>query len=414
MAAAARPADHGRAFASLDGLRGAAALAVVLGHFVNAFLPWTSGFGAVRHLPFEPALQEAPFTLFYSGSFAVAVFFVLSGFVLSVKFFQTSSVDVVVSSALRRYVRLAVPVLGSVVVAWFLLAAGLMRNHEAAERTGSTGWLSTFWNMSANPVRAVYEGTYGAFFRGSVDYNSSLWTMSYELAGSFIVFMLLALFGKVRRRWVVYAVFCLALGRDYYVAFVMGVALCDLWFNWPRGRQVLTRAGWPLLVLGLALAMWPPGATPGTLLYPLSRISGPSVLAPVPQLAQMAGAVCVLAAVLTLAPVARIFCSRPLQYLGRISFALYLLHVLLLGSLSCIVFDALAEHLSYGASAALTFAVSLPVMFLVSSAFTRYVDDNAILLSTRCRDLFVAPRRAQQAESGAPDDLSEREVPRTS
>jgi hypothetical protein len=86
----------------LEAVRGLAACAVVLNHLLLAFWPV---FAEDRSI--SPLLKVT-----YKGSFAVAVFFVLSGFVLSLSFFRTRDVRVVTSAAVRRYPRLALPVAG--------------------------------------------------------------------------------------------------------------------------------------------------------------------------------------------------------------------------------------------------------------------------------------------------------------
>ncbi|WP_443147193.1 acyltransferase family protein [Paenibacillus sp. KACC 21273] len=76
----------------LDGLRGLAALIVVISHFVVAFYPSLYN-GSIDSVHTQKSLElwisKSPFNLFYNGNFAVCVFFVLSGYVLSYKFFIT-------------------------------------------------------------------------------------------------------------------------------------------------------------------------------------------------------------------------------------------------------------------------------------------------------------------------------------
>ncbi|RZS89731.1 peptidoglycan/LPS O-acetylase OafA/YrhL [Motilibacter rhizosphaerae] len=395
-----------RTYANLDGLRGFAALVVVMTHSINTFLPAVSGVGVVQHEWFEPALRQPPLTLLWNGEIAVAVFFVLSGFVLSAKFFQTGSRDAVVSSALRRYVRLVVPVLSAVLVAAALMRAGLMHNQEGARVSGSTGWLAVQWTVQAHLRPALDEGLVGAFTHAAPQFDSSLWTMGYELTGSFIVFGTLLIVGRVRRRGWLYAALLLWFLQDYYAAFIAGVAICDGWHNAPRVRAALERWAPALLGVGLLLGLWPVKTFPGMVLNRLVDLHAPAHVAPLHQLAHELSAVGILIGVLSLGPLSAVLRTRPLQFLGRVSFSLYLLHVLVLGSLSCWLLARLAPDLGYGAAAATSFAVTLLVCFAAAAAFTRYVDDQAIVLSARFARLFTteSPTRPQ-ADAGAQDDL---------
>jgi peptidoglycan/LPS O-acetylase OafA/YrhL len=93
----------------LDGVRGVAACVVFFGHLLLA-------------------LTGAP--LIFNGNAAVCIFFVLSGYVLS-ELSQHSGLSFL-AQALRRYLRLIVPMLITSTFAWALLAFGAYRNQEAA------------------------------------------------------------------------------------------------------------------------------------------------------------------------------------------------------------------------------------------------------------------------------------------
>src|SRR5580692_8294430 len=81
----------------LEALRGLAALVVVVWHFFLGLDP------AVLSLP---GLRGTPFFAFVHGSAAVGVFFVLSGYVLTRRYFETGQKRVLVIGALKRWFRL--------------------------------------------------------------------------------------------------------------------------------------------------------------------------------------------------------------------------------------------------------------------------------------------------------------------
>ena len=95
----------------IDGLRGFFALLVVYIHY-SAFFYTTLPNG------------------FYNSCMMVCGFFILSGFVLSYRFWQNREIKFLTSAALRRYVRLTVAPLISILIAYLLLRFGLIFNHE--------------------------------------------------------------------------------------------------------------------------------------------------------------------------------------------------------------------------------------------------------------------------------------------
>ena len=94
----------------LEALRGIAALIVVIGHYLNAFYPYTV-FGSsgdyVAHGMWEKLLLTTPLGFFKAGDFAVCVFFVLSGYVLSYKYLGEKDVrPPIIAAILKRPFRL--------------------------------------------------------------------------------------------------------------------------------------------------------------------------------------------------------------------------------------------------------------------------------------------------------------------
>ena len=190
-------AEANNRFPYLDGLRGIASVAVFLWHNFLSFFP-----GAVspdiplRSRLLEVTVFQSPLNLLFAGDFAVYIFFVLSGFVISIKHFRGNYSNALKSSFLRRYVRLMPPAIVTILVSYAILKCGLMYNNAAAQLTKSW-WLTLNWrDVNVDLRNALWMGLYGMWSRGisaSEQFNSNLGTLFIELLGSLIIFAFILL-----------------------------------------------------------------------------------------------------------------------------------------------------------------------------------------------------------------------------
>jgi len=406
--------DNQHRYHNLEGLRGLAAFVVVIWHFTVAFLPFVIGFSAVsRHFRYEHLVANTPLFLPFAGTFSVLVFFVLSGFVLSLSFFRRKDVGVLVSSASRRYFRLMLPAFGSVLFAYIIMRIGDRAHLETAQITGSP-WLTWYWNFQPHFWGAIHQGAFGVFFNDSsvtatnlAMYNSNLWTMYVELLGSFIVFAILAFFGRLQKRWLIYGALAIIFSHSYFLAFLLGVAICDVWVNFPSLKDRLhPLVAWGLLAFGIVAGSWHNTFNIHPSYYsayqlPFFTIQGTE------QFMRTLGAACLIIAVLRMSWLTRFFESRPLQYLGRISFALYLLHFAVIYSFSCLLFNRLLPHLGYAKSFGVMFSISLPLILVLSHFYTKWVDVPAIQISKRVGNWLTAPLSKRAASNAQQEQLSD-------
>lgn len=388
-------------FRYLDGLRGLAALIVVIDHLAIAFFQRATDTEVlVRHTPFEEVVLQTPLHLLVSGNFSVCIFFVLSGFVLSSKFFRTGQRSVVWASAFRRYARLEIPVLASVILSYLVVSAGLLHNEAAATVSGST-WLPSLWSgLQPSAFGALYHAVAGVFIDGKSPYNTVLWTMQLELAGSFLVFGLLLAVGRWRRRWWVYAALAAGLINSYLVCFVAGVAICDWYFS-RQGRISWKPYVWgPALAGSLILGSIPVGKLAGTVYSGLPAWLGYG-MDPTHRV-HVIGAIGLVAVLVATPLLQRGLEGRVMQALGRTSFGLYLTHMLVLGTLSCWLLTWLVPALGYLAGAALTIVLSGLAMGAVAYVFSRWVDVPAIRLSGLLYRRFFPQRWRSRQAAGEP------------
>ncbi|WP_400190335.1 acyltransferase family protein [Hymenobacter sp. B81] len=388
----------------LDGLRGLAALGVLLNHYLTAFYPtMLTGEAATAHLPqwpgFEYALAATPLNLLRSNGVGVCVFFVLSGFVLSEAYFRRPHPLTLQAQAARRYLRLMLPVAASALLGFAGLRLDWFRNDEVAAVSGAA-WFGRSWQTQPSVLQFVKDVVFDIPLAGEPAYNPVLWTLHLELMGSFLVFALLAFFGTARNRGLIYlaaaTLLFLSPWNLYLVAFVLGVALND----WHRHGPAVPAAGRPWLVGLLLLGFVGLGSYPTT--YFTGLAASPYRWLLLPRLGpdhsellhHIAAAALLLGAVLLSVRLQRLLQARWLVFLGSVSFGLYLLHFLVLGSFSARLFLGLHARLGYHLSFGLMALASVPVLLLAAYALHRWVIEPSSALSRRVYGRWFQPRPA--------------------
>lgn len=185
---------------SVDGLRGLAALNVVFAHFIGSFFPGTFLIGSFLPIlnlgadwkrvsgdsfaPYLNILISPLVNVFYGGRFAVLIFFVLSGYVLSSPYFHENGFNKLRRRMFGRYIRLNIPIAASVAISFFVYRSELYFNIPAASLTDSGAWLAQFFGAGVSLNHAVKMAVYESVFFGSGLLNPPLWTMKIEFIGS--------------------------------------------------------------------------------------------------------------------------------------------------------------------------------------------------------------------------------------
>ena len=226
----------------LDGIRGWASFAVLLAHSLIYFLALTTpalrfdhkrlAAGVANH-DYLDIIAGTALRFVSNGHLAVLVFFVLSGYALSIGHLNLAKRKLAQATA-SRYFRLLIPVLFTSLVAYVLLKSGLMFNLEAAKSPdGSPSWIGSMYRFDAGLADVLRFSFFDVFFRYDPDatYNSSLWTMPVELAGSLLIYSYLAIFRATETiHWRLVALVTLALFLVIPVlaCFMIGYSIAEL------------------------------------------------------------------------------------------------------------------------------------------------------------------------------------------
>ena len=348
----------------------------VCGHIIIAFEPKISGV-----LPGTRTANSLVGTVFFiliNGQAAVVFFFVLSGYVLTTRFFENPVSDYLMTAALKRLPRLALLTTIVTVASALIWLSDLYLCRQASELTGSS-WLHDFAsanlpdNFHPSLLGAFGQGMWRTFFAGDSYYDTVLWTMMYEFHGSIVVFIAAPFIVFVLKNKLAWLSFTFALlifrfASPYMMSFICGMGIAYY-------RQALFSLASPpltaiLVFLGVyLLGFYLPDGHYAVFANFLKLAAGNGFVFQI--LLQTIGATCIIIAVLQSPIAERILDNRIGVILGRLSFPIYLVHVPIILSASSAVylglFPFIGERSIWGAAAStliLTFAISWPLAWI--------------------------------------------------
>jgi peptidoglycan/LPS O-acetylase OafA/YrhL len=396
----------------LEGLRGLASLCVVVGHIQGSFFL----FDFQNHLdrvaamnwPLRPlltSLSEAPF----NGRFAVWVFWTLSGFALSYRFFvlrdvqhSTKSRSYLLDAALRRYPRLLLPVVAATLFSYSLIKLGLMGNHAAALKLSYPGhfnsWLADAFSFTPQFPNALGSAFWSTFFSSHVlpYYDPPLWTMKRELLGSFFIFSFLACFGGMSWRWLVYlagGLFFIRIHQIWVDAFLAGILLCDIHVNHLQSlRQSSQFASAWIEFLRRNLAVAAIGAV--TLVFLVGYFGQATVISidvdPRADFSYIFLAFLTIIWVQFSRPVKALLSSPFWAFIGKISFGIYICHLPFIMSFSTHFYLWMEPAMGHLPAAFLTALVTLPGVIGLGTIFYWVADKPSVPFSKFVAEFLIS------------------------
>jgi peptidoglycan/LPS O-acetylase OafA/YrhL len=355
------PRDVERPTDFLDGMRGYAAFAVYCCHFIMPTHPrGHMAYGGNDGVADYWATQLPIIRLIYSGHVSVSLFFVISGFSISLKPLKqarngsySSFFDTMASATFRRTCRLYLPCLVMLWITFIIACLGAFDFSYA---------LTKNWPFLSKPLRIpiAHHNVWLQFKDWAaqvylwsdplgrrtqhIPYGVQLWTIPVELSCSFVSF--LALIGLAKVRPVMRMAITTAIGAYFQfkrhpeaTLFLAGTTLAELYLirqervAFAPSRKSETQSqkiqSCLLFVVGLFIASYPPsGANKGTFSAPLYHVAyflfG--------DMLEILHLYVTLSSVMLIYIVSRspflqgVFSTPLARYLGKTSFALYCVH----------------------------------------------------------------------------------------
>lgn len=378
----------------IDGLRGAASLFIVFHHFIMGYYPAAfKGAEGVPHLKegVEAAFSQSLPGFFVTGDLWVSVFCLVSGFVIAYQVFHMKDEKEFSKSLLKRYPRLMLPVFALSAIVYIMLHLNLFYNVPASLLSGSE-WLAEYYRNKTTLYDLFFSGIVDIWIVGmSTLYSNAFWMLADLFAGSFMAYILAAMGRGMNKRmlYVYIGAALLYLSTNSRLAdFALGVLAAYIVEQF--GERIKSRkkacicAGIIMLAAAVVLGAYPVGHEPDNAYRILNHL--PDRLNPFYFYHMLAAALLIMS-IWLLKPLGKVLSLKPVLFLGKISYSLYLVHIPVIYSLSAwLLVKFMAKTGSYNLSAGLSFIISLPVMILLSWLFNRFIEKNCTKLINKVVD----------------------------
>jgi peptidoglycan/LPS O-acetylase OafA/YrhL len=358
-------------YRSLDAVRGVAALTVLLHHAAMTF----PGGGENRQEILErgfraPAawLYATPLRLAVNGPAAVLLFFVLSGFVLTLAL-NSDRRPSYPGFAVARFCRIWLPFAVAI-----LVSAALSALLASSPAPGTSDWFR--FGTWHNPVSPANLTRHLAMTGTATDLDNPMWSLIHELRISFIFPAIVFL--TMRRpvsTFVGSVLLCFAsvilVGQGalsshviswfqtctYVYFFVVGILLAN---SAERVTEALSSLPQPMTALLWILALGGLTIAPSDTSH-VAEVANGALLLVSGLAAGLIVALCISGGLAE-----RVLLSAGPRFLGRVSYSLYLTHIVVLAT----VVHALSTTLSLPVAV----AIALPVSIVTAELCQRYVE----------------------------------------
>lgn len=333
----------------IDGLKGISAVSVVLEHLLVTIF----GISSLSSFRF-PVIHNL-----WDGNFAVSVFIILSAVLTchGIERHREYLLGYYRYIVLKRYFRLVVPV-GTIIIMMYLLnLAGLFYAEEFGAKTGN-GWLmnttETLAHLPGNILCAPLGGCYTILRVG--------WMLKYVFLGTmWVVILDLLLADKSWKSRLFLLVICTYIAWKcdfYYINVVAGYAL------YHAAKNLYDMQTWiKCMMTVIAISVF---CLSDFLFYSDEW--------------NMVRAICLVTVPCVVPKMQMILNMKPLRWLGGISMSIYLLHLLVIYTITCRLANAVVPS---SLNIVMMFAVTLLITIILAYIFSSYVEIRLASLTDR-------------------------------
>lgn len=354
------------------GLKFIASFVVILHHFALYFYPAfiSNNFIDLRtsnHVEMKFALS--PFNIFsWGGNVCVCIFFIISGFLISYKYYFNKDRKNSVHNYINRYLKLTLPILFSSLFYFIIIHLIKFINGDVL-CINVLGKQGSYCNFDINIFRLIYESFFGFFVKGNVLINPVLWTMYGEMLGSFVIMVLLPIIGNDKKRKYIYVFLIILLADSIVFPFLLGMILCDFYKN-NVFDNIFNK--WYVKIILLLLSIYFCGFTYqaySTKLYNFLNLGFHDSLL----FYHTIGSILLIIVVIYSDFLKKLLSLQIFSKFKNISFGVYLFHWLVLNTYSIILQNILMKYIDYKYAFIIVFFSSIIIIYVLSHFIFSYI-----------------------------------------
>lgn len=366
----------------LDGVKGLSCLLIFLHHFLLIFYPAIHFGDSVisRFHNIDTALSQSPLTVLVNGNFLVALFCTISGMVVSLQVMTLSDKTKLSDIFVKRYFRLTLPLLPVGLMVYVMLQLGWFTHMDVANSTQSP-WAPLMYPAPFSLGHTIKSALVDTWFFGDSTLSTAFWMLNKLFYGTYVSAVLSVISWKYRRSWIVYLILSLVFFNrgDLMLAFILGTLLASL-FSAEATYKRNAFVGVFAFAMGILLGGHPTDVEPTNFYRILNSMTPWDVHA--------VGAFLTLFGIWNCKKIQSFLSGRITQWLGSISYAVYLLHIPLLFSLTTSVFLFFKTYLRYSYAVLVSFLISIIALIYSAWLYNHVIERFCVLIQKRILKLL--------------------------
>lgn len=179
----------------IDGMRGVLAVLVVVNHVVCAFFPWFFYNSRATSI-ISKLWVNGPLNALTNGNFAVQLFYIISGYLISKKYIEKGNTIFKPLDLLIKTLRITIP---SILLICALMKIGWTYNVDAVLLNPSLSILEAHNNFVPSWGEAIYEALFKIFTVAACKYNAPLWFIMPYFWGTIGVHLLNGYYQRIEK-----------------------------------------------------------------------------------------------------------------------------------------------------------------------------------------------------------------------